>query len=160
MPTMVLEQDDDNVVEMEVVRRKWPLSGCSWDSSWLIARVRARVAGASIEYHTKLQHADLRAFLDGLREGPYEGEDGFDLQPLEGGILIFIREIGPRRFRVEIQLSPNGDDRGPHHTLTLDLSRADLDDMARAVEQTILVYPERAAIDADAGGWVAAPSEN
>lgn len=145
MPIMVLKQDDDNVLEMEVLHRKWPLSACSWDGSWLIARIRARVAGAPIGYLAELQHADLREFLDGLREGPYEGEDCFDLQPLEGGILIFITEIDPDTFEAEINLSPNGDDHGPHHPLTLVVSRKDLDHIASAVEQTILTFPEPAA---------------
>jgi hypothetical protein len=64
-----------------------------------------------------------------------------------GGILIFITKIDPDTFEAEISLSPSGDDHGPHHSLTLVVSRKNLEDLASAVEQTILDFPEPAAGD-------------
>jgi hypothetical protein len=141
-PIIVLEQDESHALVLEVLRRRHPESLCSWDGNCLRMRVLARNGVESVEYVTDVQVSDLKEFLAGIYEGPYEGEEVFDLQTREGGITIFVEELSRKRYRVEYTASPNGDDHGPHFVFVLHVTRAVLDEAARQLELTLMLYPE------------------
>lgn len=158
---MLLKQDDDNLIELEVLRRRWPLSVCSWDGNWLLTRVRARLAGEAHEYRTWIQCSDLRHLLEGLREGPYEGEDCFDFQTLDGGIDIFFVERAGGAVTAEGTLSPTA----PHHAsanhqFELTVTRAALDQLASGVELTLAIFSERPGAGPEGDEWLDAPRPN
>lgn len=135
---MLLRCDEENFLEINVLRRKYPDTNNYWDINWLDANVRVSALGFEADYSTNLRTDELQSWYDALV--PLKNSTGNEAKfsSMEEGLLLncVIRRTG--RFDCK---GIAKDDTGNSLEFLLSADNQVLYDVLNQLERLLKDYP-------------------
>lgn len=93
---LLLRCDEENFLEINVLRRKYPDTNNYWDINWLDVSVRISASDFKADYCTNLRTDELKSWYDALVSLKNSTGNEAELSSMEGGLCLHcvIRRTG------------------------------------------------------------------
>ena len=136
--------EEQEYVQLEILRRAVPDASDYWDGNWLVARITVAVGAFRGAYEANVRADELRDFSDELHRLQHElrGEAMFDTMEEQ----IKLHCVGDGYGHIQVQ-GEACDEAGVGNRLmfTLAVDQTDLQPTLRHLERALAEYPVRGA---------------